>query len=123
MKKIIKSLWIVLILLSVVGCLQVNTVIKLKPDGSDTIEETMLMSKVFFKQMKAMMEAMTGQMGQATGETEQKDGQAAQKPAKKMLDIFDEDKLADKASKMGEGVTYVSGKRLTTDKHEGCHVI
>lgn len=123
MKKMIKAVWIVLILLSVVSCLQVNTVIKLKPDGSGTIEETALMSKSFIQQMKAMMEAMTGQIGQTTGETEQKDGQTPQKPAEKMFDIFDEDKLADRAGNIGEGVTYVSGEKITNDRFEGYKAI
>lgn len=127
MKRIIKAVWIMSILLGISGCLQVNTVIKLKPDGSGTIEETALMSKSFIQQMKAMMEAMTAQMEQMMEQTEQKEGQTAHKQkgneAEKMFDIFDEDKLANKAGNIGEGVTYVSGEKITNDKFEGYKAI
>jgi hypothetical protein len=101
--------------------LQVNTLIKVKPDGSGTIEETFLISKEFVQLIKEMTEQMV------TGLTEQGGNQSAQKSTKKQaeefFDIFDENKLKKEAIKKGEGVTYVSGKKVTTDKFEGYKAI
>lgn len=128
MKQIIRVGLIVLIVLCLVGCLQVNTVVKVKSDGSGTIEETFLMSKVFVQQMKAMMEGMAVKMEQAfKGQKEQNDEQLIKKPKEKQtgkpFDIFNETNLAKKASNLGEGVTYVSGEKITTDKFEGYKAI
>ncbi len=120
MKNTIKAICIVLIFSSVVGCLQINTVVKLNPDGSGTIEETASMSIAFVQQMKAMMEAMAEQMGQMMGQTEQKQNSDQ---AKEMFDIFDEDKLANRAGNIGEGVTYVSGEKITNEEFEGYKAI
>ena len=114
-KHVIKSGGLVLILLSLVGCLQVNTLVKVKPDGTGTIEETFLMSKEIVEFMKGMADQMMGL-------TEQQEGQSARKPdaqAEGGFDIFDEAKLKKEALKRGQGVTYVTGKRITTDKFEG----
>ena len=111
----IKTVGLGLILLSFVGCLQVNTLIKVKPDGSGTIEETFLMSK-------EIVEFMEGMANQMTGLTEQQEGQSTQMPdeqAQEGFDIFDEAKLKKEAIKRGQGVSYVTGKRVTTDKFEG----
>lgn len=109
LKQVIRVLGVVVILISLMGCMQVNTVIKLKSDSSGTIEETVLISKEAVKQMKAMMEQMANQMGKMGGKAD----------IKKSFDIFDEAQLKMKASKMGEGVKYVSGKKVITDKFEG----
>jgi hypothetical protein len=79
------------------GCLQVERVVKLKPDGSGTIEETVLIPKAALATLQQMG-------GGAKG---------------KSLDIFDEGKLKQEAAKMGEGVTYVSGKKVSSDAGEG----
>ncbi|HEY3897341.1 MAG TPA: hypothetical protein VGM54_01940 [Chthoniobacter sp.] len=78
------------------GCIQVEEIVKLKPDGSGTIEETVLIPKAAL----AMMRQMAGNGG-------------------KPLDLFDEAKLKQAAVKMGDGVTYVSGKKVSTDAGEG----
>ena len=101
----------VLMLLCLVGCIQVDTVVKLKPDGSGTIEETVLMSKEFVKQMEMMVTQMAAELG-----AEEKEGETA-----KGFDMFNEDELKEKASALGEGVTYVSGKKVVTGEAEGFH--
>jgi hypothetical protein len=110
------SCTVVLVLSGLAGCLQSNTVITVKPDGSGTIEETFLMSKEFIQQMEAMMQQMADQMGAA-----QKGSQ--DKSAKKTFDMFDESKLRNKASDMGIGVTYVLGKKVTTERLEGYRAV
>lgn len=82
MKQVIKAGGGVLLLLSLVDCLQINTLIKVKPDGSGTIEETFLISKEFVQLIKEMTEQMV------TGLTEQGGNQSAQKSTKKQAEEF-----------------------------------
>ncbi len=111
MGRVIKLGTGVLMLLCLVGCIQVDTVVKLKPDGTGTIEETVLMSKEFVKQMEMMVTQMATELG-----AEEKEGETA-----KGFDMFNEDELKEKASALGEGVTYVSGKKVVTGEAEGFH--
>ena len=53
MKKTTMSVFMFLVSLSLSGCIQFDTVIKVKPDGSGFIEETFLMRKDFLGQMQA----------------------------------------------------------------------
>jgi hypothetical protein len=96
--------------LTLTGCLQVERLVKLKPDGSGTVEETMTMSKATVAQMGQMM----GGFGDLGGGAPKADA-----PAKKGFDVMDEKKLKDEAAKMGEGVTFVSAKKIDNDKSEG----
>ena len=102
----IRLLGIFLVCLLAMGCIQSSTVIKVEPDGSGTVEETMMMNKEVLQQMKAMM-AFGQQEGQDASE----------------LDFFKEDELKAKASEMGEGVTYVSSEKLSTDTKEGVKAV
>jgi hypothetical protein len=83
------------------GCFQVEKVVKVKPDGSGTIEETLLIPKTAL--------AAAAQLAGGNGG--------------KGPDFFDEVKFKQAASKMGEGVTYVSGKKVSTDAGEGFSVV
>ncbi len=108
-------------LFTLVGCLQNNKVIKLNPDGSGTIEETVLISKVVIKQMEDMANSMMGEMAAGMGQVEQKEDKTEQK--QNGFDIFDETKLAKEANDMGEGVSYLSGEKVSNDKFEGYKAI
>jgi hypothetical protein len=110
-----------LILLSLVGCLQVDTLIKVKPDGSGTIEETFMMSKEVVQLMKEMAEQIME--GLAEPETGPPSKQPKQKQAKQSFDLFDEAKLKQETDARGGGVTYVSGKKISTDTFEGYKAI
>lgn len=108
--KLLRSLALALVvLLGVTGCLQVEKVVKLKPDGSGTIEETVVISKTFVEQMKQM----TAGLGALGG------GQPAAGGAAPTFNLMDEKKLKEGAAKMGEGVTFVSAKPVTTATGEG----
>ncbi|UCD87378.1 MAG: hypothetical protein JSV01_06380 [Desulfobacterales bacterium] len=120
-KKVMKAGGIGLILLSLVGCLQVDTLVKVKPDGSGTIEETFMMSKEVAQLIKEMAEQMME--GLAEPEKGQPSKQPKQKQAKESFDLFDEAKLKQEADGKGEGVTYVSGKKIATDTFEGYKAI
>lgn len=104
MKTLAKSVAVLLAVVSLAGCIDMKQVIKLKPDGSGTIEVTVLMSKMVLGQMKAMMSQMEKEMG---------GNKAGQQ------EMFKEEEAKQKAAKMGEGVTFVSFKKLETDRGEG----
>lgn len=119
MKPIIKTALFIVIMLSLAGCLQVDTLVKVKPDGSGTIEETFLMSKEIVDLMEGMAEQMMGSFEKENGPSKQ----TPNTPKEGRFDIFDEAKLKKEATKRGEGVTYVKGQKITTDKFEGYKTI
>lgn len=101
---------LVLALVAVLGlsaCLQQEKIVKLKPDGSGTIEEKVVMGKAVIDQMKSMASGFGGLSGLA--------GDKLAKP----FSLMDEDKLKDAADKMGDGVKFVSAKPITTPEGEG----
>jgi len=89
------------------GCLQMEQVVKLKPDGSGTVEETVVLSKAGLAAMEQMIGAF------AAGGDKKKEGAPA------MPDLYDEAKLKAAASKMGEGVTFVSAKKIDGEQGKG----
>lgn len=91
------------------GCLQVEEIVKVKPDGSGTIEETVVIGKAFIEQMNAM----TAGLGALGGD---KPAEGAKPPG---FQIMDEKKLKEAAAKKGEGVTFVSAKPVKTETGEG----
>ncbi len=88
----------------VTGCIDVKHVVKIKPDGSGTVEMTVLMSKMVLEQMKSMMAQMDKDM----------DGKDGGKQ-----EMFKEEEAKQKAGKMGEGVTFLSYKKIETERGEG----
>jgi hypothetical protein len=124
MRQVMKAGGIGLILITLVGCLQADTVIKVKPDGSGTIEETFMMSK----EVVALMTGMRDQMMEGMAETGKEPSaeqpeQPEQKQVKDAFKLFDEAKLKQEAGAKGEGVTYVSGKAISTDTFEGYRAV
>jgi len=96
-----------LMALMIGGCVQTEIVLKIKPDGTGTIEETVLMNQMVMTQMGAMF----SQMGDGELEISGEPGG--------MPELFDEEKLKERALKMGEGVRYVSGKPVQNDQFSG----
>ncbi|MEK7865496.1 MAG: hypothetical protein AAB434_02355 [Planctomycetota bacterium] len=80
------------------ACIKDETVIKLNPDGSGTLEKTTTMSKEIVKQIEEMTKGMGGGEG----------GAKAKEP-------FSEDEAKADAAKMGEGVTFVSWEKVETE--------
>jgi len=124
-RQVMKAGGIGLILFSLVGCLQVDTLIKVKPDGSGTIEETVMMSKEMVQMMTGMMQQMMEGMaeGMEEGGEEPSAKQPEKEQAQESFDLFDEAKLKQEVGDMGEGVTYVSGKKISTDTFEGYEAV
>lgn len=109
MKQAIRFGEIALVLICLAGCIQVTTVIKVRPDGSGTIEETLLISKAAMQQIEEATKKMTAQAGGQPGGGQVSGG----------FEILDENQLRKSASEMGQGVTYVSSKKITTKDAEG----
>ena len=96
------------------GCIQDNTVINIKPDGSGTIEETVLMGNAFIDMMQGLTKGM--------GETEAQDaaGPKEQKPKNDESFIAEMmEKAKTNAKEFGEGVKYVSAKPAKTQTASG----
>lgn len=93
------------VMFGLTGCLQMEQVVKLKPDGSGTVEETVVLSKAGLAAMEQMVGSLAGD--------NKKEGASA------MPDLFDEAKLKAAAVKMGEGVTFVSAKRIDGEQGKG----
>ncbi len=110
----LKAAMAVLLAVSLIGCLQSDTLIKVKSDGSGTIEETFMMKK----EIVQMMQGMAGQM-MGGGEAKP----SKQPKAEGGFDLFDEAKLKKEAADKGEGVTYISGQKFATDQFEGYKAI
>jgi hypothetical protein len=86
----------VLASLLLTGCINASTLIKVKPDGSGTLEQTVLMNAQAFRGMFSAMGA---------------DG----KPAQMGPQAIDEAQLKASAAKLGEGVTYVSSTPMKNE--------
>lgn len=82
------------------GCLQVDTKVYINRDGSGIIEETVLIKDEVLDMMKQFFLAFD------TTQTED-------------FNFFKEEELISKASKYGEGVSYLSSEKLKEDKFEG----
>lgn len=87
------------------SCISDETVIKLKPDGSGTIEKTTTMSREIFQQLEQMMKGMRGD------------------EAPKAKEPFSEEDAREEAGKLGQGVTFVSWERVETDTGIGMKAV
>jgi hypothetical protein len=122
MKKFARVFLMCVVSLTLTACIQVDTVVNVKTDGSGTIEETFLMRKDLLQQMKKMMEEMAKSMAEMMTEGEnsgkiQKNADSEMKA--EAFDIFDEAKLRESARHKGEGVTFIGGSKIITDDYEG----
>jgi len=118
MRKILSFVTVFFLVLNLAGCFQSNTLVKVRPDGSGALEETFLMSKELIAQMKAMQEQMAGAMADGNNMQAKKG-----KGKDQAFGALNAEELKKKAKELGEGVTYVSSKKVTTDKFEGYKTI
>jgi hypothetical protein len=81
--------------LALTGCMEIETVVRVNPDGSGTITERLVMSNEIVGMLKEMAP----------------EGQPAE--------LFNEQELRDAAPGYGEGVTYVSAKDVETEFGKG----
>jgi len=90
-----------LLLFTLAGCLEIRTIVSVKPDGTGTVSEQMLMSKSAF-----------GEMVLSDGD---KKGQSGQLPGK---EAFEKKSLG-----MGDGVHFVSVRPIATKTQAGYEAI
>lgn len=108
MRTLLLMVMIAICTLFVAGCLQVQTVVKVKPDGSGTIEERTVMKG----QMAMMMMAMS-QMGNDQGDPKKRTKSG----------LYSEEEMKKRAAEMGEGVTFVSGKEIKVEDGQGYEAV
>lgn len=101
MPKVLRLPLLALVCTLASGCITAVTTIRLKPDGSGTIEQSMAMKA----EMAEQLSAMAGGFGETPGK-------AGAKP--EMPEFFSEKEMRDASSKYGEGVTFVSSKPIKT---------
>ena len=111
MHQLLRSVGLVLVLATMAACINVSTVIKVNPDGSGFIEETVLISRVIMEQFGGMIQGMAEGFGV-------EDQAGFEFPG-----LFDEEQLEAKAAQYGEGVEYVSGEELVSETGEGYRAI
>ena len=91
------------------GCVTSDTLIKLNPDGSGAVVQKTLMSTEMIGQLTTMMQGLAQQMV----------GNEAAQKAMKMPELFSEKDARARAAKMGEGVSFVSSRKITVEGMEG----
>ncbi len=103
MKFQLKVIIAALLVLFLTGCVDTSTIVKVNRDGSGTIEETVIISMGFLE----LIQGMSGESSEASED----------------FNILDKDKLKEKASQIGEGVTLVSSENIKTDSGSGYKAI
>jgi hypothetical protein len=88
------------------GCFQVETTVRVNPDGSGTIEEKTLMSQMVVTQMDEMAKSFGGPEGKSEPFT-----------------LCDPKKLKAQAAGMGEGVAFVSAEQVREKGYSGYRAI
>ena len=103
MKKIFRGAVIIFFAFFLSGCLQVETNVFVNKDGSGILEETVLFKDEVIDMMKQFVMAID------TSQTQE-------------FNLFKEEEWISKASKYGEGVSYISSEKLKSDGFEGVKV-
>ena len=91
------------------GCVTSDTLIKLNPDGSGVVVQKTLMSTEVISQLTAMMQGFAQQMS----------GSQEPRQDPKMPELFNEKDARSRAAKMGEGVSFVSSRKIKLEGMEG----
>ena len=94
---LIRAVGFVVLLFALAGCLEISTIVSVKPDGTGTISEQMLMSNSSFSEMALTDGDKKGQSGQLPGK-----------------ESFDKKSLG-----MGDGVHFVSVRPIVTKTQSG----
>lgn len=88
------------------GCFQVETTVRVNPDGSGTVEERMLMSDTVIRQIEEMSKAFAGPEGKPEPFT-----------------LHDVKALRKRAGEMGAGVGFVSSKAVKGNGYTGYRAV
>jgi len=101
MKTLFRFFPILLLAITLTGCIDVQYKMHLRTDGSGTIEETVYMNSTMIQMLK-------GFMAMGNDSTQQKE-----------FSLLDENDLREEAKALGAGVRYVSSEALKDDGREG----
>jgi hypothetical protein len=117
MKNFSKFLLLSFLSISLSGCMDSEFVMRLKPDGSGTIEEKFLLERKAAEGLLVIMQSM--------GKGENPEGGSSLSQPLDIAKIFKdyEGKLAERAQDMGEGVSYVSGEPLEKESRLGYRAV
>lgn len=107
-RKLLTVLLSLIVATALTACIDLEMVVKVKPDGSGTVEEKVLMKKALVEMMK--------NMGNSLAAIEEKEPGAEPEPE---FSLLDREELEEDAKAMGAGVTLVSAEPLSTDSGEG----
>ena len=113
MRRLFGSLALVVFVVVTTGCINSAALIKVKADGSGTVEQTLLMN---VQALETMAKTMGAAMGAKEGEVK-----AGEKPSFK--DIFKEAELKKMAEELGGGVRLVSVTPLSQNGLEGARLL
>lgn len=101
--KLLRLPVVICLLFLLAGCFQVTTLVRVNPDGSGTVEETVLFSKKMMDKVDKMARDFAGE------------GSGDSKP----LDFYRPNQLKKQAASMGKGVRYHSAERVETADYQG----
>jgi hypothetical protein len=101
--RILLTMWICIML---AGCFQVETKVRVNPDGSGTVEEKMLLGKKMVEQMEHMAQSFS------------QEGKKAEP-----FSLYDPKKLREQAAGMGSSVEFVSVEPLEEKDFKGYRAI
>ena len=104
------------LVLALAGCITSETLIKLKADGSGTLEQVMLVNVRALEEVPGMMAGLLGGKASSPSSSKKTAGSAP-------LEMFDENKVRSDVEKFGTGVRFVSAEKLTRGAMEGGRVI
>ncbi|MDQ7825401.1 MAG: hypothetical protein RDV48_21550 [Candidatus Eremiobacteraeota bacterium] len=127
MKRVFAAIFLLLFAAALGGCMDIGTVVKVKPDGSGTIEEKAMFSKdavdMITSMEKNMKESVDKSLKAAKDKAPPSDGpEGTAGEIKKALSLYDEGKLKAKAEDFGKGVTYLGSRKLLLEGGEGFEV-
>jgi hypothetical protein len=105
MRALVRLVGVVLLAAITSGCITALTSIKLRPDGSGTIEQTLSMNAAVASQFAEM----------ASGFSDAAPGAKKNEPP----ELFSEKDMKEAATKFGEGVVFVSSKPIKTADRVG----
>ncbi len=94
------------------GCIETETIITLKADGSGTLQETVLLSNAIRKSMEQMFQGLVDESTDSSGNQNKND-----------FNLFKPEELKEKAKGMGEGVMLVSSQEYASETAQGYRVV
>lgn len=98
MKKLKSTLLFLFTAIFITGCIEYNVKVKVNPDGSGSVRETVIMGKGLIDMLNAFAE---------WDEDSEK------------FELYDEEELREQAFQFGEGVEFVEGKEIKDKGREG----